>query len=212
MILGLGTGSTTAEALRAIGERIRNEGLNIQGVPTSFAAERLARTCGIPLITLDETDRLDIAFDGADEVVEDKTGGFLLIKGRGAAHTREKIVASQSDRFVVLVDASKHVSRIGERMPLPVEFLPMAAAPVARALKNLGGLPRLRQGVSKDGPVVTDQGFWIYDVQLPQAVDPYEMDRAIHAIPGVLEHGLFLKLATDILTGHPDGSVRHRTV
>lgn len=212
MTLGLGTGSTTAEALRAIGERIRTESLKVRGVPTSFAAERLARSYGIPLVTLDEVDRLHVAFDGADEVAADPSGGFFLVKGRGAAQTQEKVVASQADRFVVLVDPSKHVKRIGEKMPLPVEFLPMAAAPVARALEKLGGSPELRLGLRKDGPVVTDQGFWIYDVVLSGEEDLYALDRAIHSIPGVLEHGLFINLATDILIGKEDGSVEHLVV
>ncbi|NBC00263.1 MAG: ribose-5-phosphate isomerase RpiA, partial [Bacteroidetes bacterium] len=137
MILGLGTGSTTALALEALGARIRAEGLSVTGVPTSFAAERLARQHGIPLTTLDVAERLHLAMDGADEVDD----AFRLIKGRGAAHTREKIVAAQADRFVVLVDPSKRVDTLGTRMPLPVEVVPMAAGPVERVLQRLGAKP-----------------------------------------------------------------------
>ncbi len=208
MSLGLGTGSTTALALKALGERIRSEGLNVRGVPTSFAAERLAREEGIPLLSLDEIDRLDLAMDGADEVDD----SFRLIKGRGAAHTREKIVAAQADRFVVLVDDSKMVDQLGTRMPLPVEVLPMAVTPVQRALTGLGADPVLRMGEKKDGPVVTDQGFWVLDAYFDAIPDPEAINRTLNDTPGVLDHGLFLGLATDVLIGHDDGNVDHRTV
>ena len=207
MTVGLGTGSTTAYALRALGRRIRDEGLHVAGVPTSFAAERLAREVGIPLVTLDDAARLDLALDGADEV----DPRLNLIKGRGAAHTREKVVAAQADRFVVLIDPSKEVERLGTRMPVPVEVLPMALGPVMRALEERGGAPELRMGERKDGPVVTDQGFWVVDVRFDGIDDPEALGRAIKALPGVLDHGLFLGMASDVLVGEPGGTVRHRT-
>lgn len=207
MRLGLGTGSTTAEALRALGERIRQEGLDVVGVPTSFAAERLAREYRIPLVTLDDVDALDLALDGADEVFVAGDGAIHLIKGRGAAHTREKVVAAQARRFVVLADPSKRVERLGAKMPVPVEVLPMAAAPVERALRALGAEPELRMGQRKDGPVVTDQGFWIFDAQFEAIHDPVALDRALLAVPGVLDHGLFLGMATEVLVGEDDGTV-----
>lgn len=209
MRLGLGTGSTTAEALRALGRRIAEEGLRVVGVPTSFAAERLAREHGIPLTTLADVEVLDLALDGADEVFVAADGAIHLVKGRGAAHTREKVVASTAARFVVLVDPSKEVARLGAKMPVPVEVLPMAEAPVARALRALGGVPELRMGEKKDGPVVTDQGFWILDTRFAALGDPAALDRALHAIPGVLDHGLFIGLATDVLVGEEGGEVRH---
>ena len=203
--VGLGTGSTTAFAIAALGRRVREDGLQIVGTPTSFAAERLARTHGAPLATLDEFAALDIAFDGADEVDPD----LILIKGRGAAHTREKVVAALAERFVVLIDPSKLVERLGTRMPVPVEVLPMAATPVMRALERLGAQPTLRMGRSKDGPVVSDQGFWIIDARFDGIDDPAALDRALLAIPGVLDHGLFIDIATDVLVGEPGGAVRH---
>jgi len=208
MRLGLGTGSTTAYAIAAIGRRVREDGLDVSGVPTSFAAERLAREHGVPLVTLDDVDALDVAFDGADEI--DAT--MNLVKGRGAAHTREKVVATQARRFVVLGDPSKPVDRLGTRMPLPVEVLPMATAPVTRRLSALGATAELRMGKAKDGPVVTDQGFWVLDADFPDGIDdPDAVNAALLATPGVLDHGLFLGLATDVLIGRPDGSVDHRT-
>lgn len=206
MRVGLGTGSTTAFALEHLGRRIREEGLHVVGVPTSFAAERLARQHRIPLVTLDDVEALDLALDGADEVSPD----FDLIKGRGAAHTREKIVAAQAQRFVVLIDPSKQVETLGTKMPVPVEVLPMAVTPVSRSLRELGGEPALRMGKMKDGPVVTDQGFWVLDVRFPSGIaHPADLDRDLLSIPGVLDHGLFLGLATDVLIGQPNGEAQH---
>lgn len=205
MVVGLGTGSTAIRAIEALGRRTAEEGLRIVGVPTSFFAERAARSLGIPLTTLDEVDGVDLAFDGADEVNPD----LDLIKGRGAAHSREKVVASVSDRFVVLVDETKLVDRLGTRFPVPVEVMPMAVTPVMRAMERLGGRPVLRIGERKDGPVVSDQGFWILDVGFDGIADPGSLDRAIGSVPGVLDHGLFIGLATDVLVGREDGTVEH---
>jgi len=204
MCIGLGTGSTTAYALQALARRIREEGLSLVGTPTSTSAERMARACGIEMVTLDAVDRIDLALDGADEVDPD----LNLIKGRGAAHTREKVVAAMADRFVVLADASKLVDRLGSRAPVPVEVLPMAVHPVELALARLGGEPVLRIGARKDGPLVTDQGFWILDVTFARIDDAGEMDRAIKGLPGVLDHGIFVGLATDVFVGQNDGDVR----
>ncbi len=208
MRLGLGTGSTTAHALRAIGHRIRTDGLDVRGVPTSFAAERLARRHGIPLTTFDEGPKLDLAIDGADEVDD----VLRLIKGRGGAHTREKVVATQAERFVVIVDPSKDVAQLGTEHPLPVEVLPMAETPVSHALETRGARPELRMADAKDGPVVTDQGFWIVDAHFPEGIgDPEGLRHRLDAQPGVLDHGLFLDVASDIIVGRPDGETTHRT-
>lgn len=206
MRIGLGTGSTTACALKALGKRIREEGLDVRGVPTSFSAERLARTHGIPLTSLDELDELDLALDGADEV----DPALELIKGRGGAHTREKVVAAQARRFVVLADPAKEVDKLGTRMPLPVEVLPMAVAPVMRLLKREGARTEVRMGKLKDGPVVTDQGFWIVDAHFEGIDDPYRLDEVLCKTPGILDHGLFLGMATEVLIGQPDGAVSRR--
>lgn len=207
MRIGLGTGSTTAYALEAIGRRIRTEGLSIVGVPTSFAAERLARRHHIPVTTLDDDPHLDLALDGADEV----DPSLNLIKGRGAAHTREKIVATQADRFVVLIDPSKEVDHLGQKRALPVEVVPMAIRPVMDLLESMETTPHLRMGGAKDGPVISDQGFWVVDAEFPNGIDdPHTLSQRLHQQPGVLDHGLFLDLATDVLVGHPNGDVRHR--
>jgi ribose 5-phosphate isomerase A len=214
MRLGLGTGSTAAEAIAALGRRIRDEGLRVAGVPTSFSAERLARRFGVPLLSLDDLELearrppLDLALDGADEVGPELT----LIKGRGGAHTRERVVAALADRFVVLADESKLVERIGTRSPVPVETLPMATPAVASALRALGADPILREGGAKDGPVVTDQGFWILDAHFRDGVDdPRALASELDHIPGLLDHGLFVGMATEALIGRPDGGVTRQT-
>jgi ribose 5-phosphate isomerase A len=208
MALGLGTGSTTAYALEALGRRIQDEGLDVRGVPTSFAAERLARRHGIPLTTLDDDPQLDLAIDGADEVDD----ALRLIKGRGGAHTREKVVATQAERFVVIADPTKTVDRLGTKHPLPVEVLPMATTPVSQALRNRGAEPELRMAEAKDGPAVTDQGFWILDAHFDGGIDdPDALDLFLGTRPGVLDHGLFLDVATDVIVGRPDGSITHRS-
>lgn len=209
MMLGLGTGSTTAYAIKAIGRRVHEENLEIRGVPTSFGSERLARAHGIPTTSLDETPSLDLAVDGADEVDD----GFRLIKGGGGAHSREKVVATQADRFVVVVDPTKHVDQLGIRAPVPVEVLPMAVTPVTRMLEDVGARVELRTGAAKDGPVVTDQGLWLLDADFPDGIDdPEALDDRLCRHPGILDHGLFLNMATDVITGQPDRSTSHQTV
>lgn len=206
-VVGMGTGSTAAMAIRALGERIANEGLSVTGVPTSFFSEQLALECGIPTTTLDASPELDIAFDGADEV----DPAFNLIKGRGAAHTREKVVAAASRRLVVLVDDSKLVAQLGTRMPVPVEVVPMGVSPVMRRLETLGATCAIRMGERKDGPVVSDQGMWIVDARFDGIDDAASLAQSISMMPGVVDHGLFLGLTTDLLIGHADGRVEHRT-
>jgi ribose 5-phosphate isomerase A len=197
-IVGLGTGSTTAFAIQFLGDRLKSGELtDIKGVPTSFQASVLAKQYGIPLTTLDEIDKIDIAIDGADEVDPQKN----LIKGGGAAHTREKIVDSLAQEFIVVVDSSKLVDRLGSTFPLPVEVLPMAVTPVMNAIEKLGGKPELRMGVKKDGPVITDQGNMILDVDFGAIDNPPELEKLLNNIPGVLENGLFINVASVVLIG-----------
>ena len=197
-IVGLGTGSTTAFAIQFIGERLQSGDLqNIKGIPTSFQARVLAKQYGIPLTTLDEVDRIDIAIDGADEVDPQKN----LIKGGGAAHTQEKIVDALAEQFIVVVDSGKLVDALGSTFLLPVEVLPMAVTPVMRALAKLGGKPELRMGVKKAGPVVSDQGNLIVDVKFDRIDNPAELEKTINNIPGVLENGLFVGVTDLVLVG-----------
>lgn len=198
-IVGLGTGSTTAFAIQALGDRLKSGDLtDIKGVTTSFQAIVLAKEYGIPLTTLDQVDRIDVAIDGADEVDPQKN----LIKGGGAAHTQEKIVDGFADEFIVVVDGGKLVDKLGTTFLLPVEVVPMAMSPVMKALTKLGGKPQLRMGVKKAGPVISDQGNFIIDVKFEQGIDnPAELEKTINNIPGVLENGLFVGVASVILVG-----------
>lgn len=198
-IVGLGTGSTTAFAIQALGERLKSGELQeVKGVPTSFQAIVLARQYGIPLVSLDEIERIDVAIDGADEVDPQKN----LIKGGGAAHTQEKIVDTLADQFIVVVDSGKLVNKLGTTFLLPVEVVPMAVSPVTRMISKLGGQPQLRMGVKKAGPVVTDNGNLIIDVKFENGIDhPAELERTLNNLPGVLENGLFVDVTDVVLVG-----------
>ncbi len=197
-IVGLGTGSTTAYAIQFIGDRLKSGELkDIVGVPTSFQAEVLSKQYGIPLTTLDAIDHIDIAIDGADEVDPQKN----LIKGGGAAHTREKVVDYLANQFVVVVDGGKLVDKLGSVFAVPVEVIPMAVTPVMNAIKKLGGKPELRMGVKKAGPVVTDQGNLVVDVKFDDIPDPINLEKVLNNIPGVLENGIFVNCADVVLIG-----------
>ncbi|MFE1744522.1 ribose-5-phosphate isomerase RpiA [Coleofasciculus sp. H7-2] len=197
-IVGLGTGSTTAYAIEFLGDRLKSGDLkDIKGIPTSFQASVLAKQYGIPLTTLDEADRIDIAIDGADEVDPQHN----LIKGGGAAHTQEKIVDYLAEQFIVVVDSSKLVDRLGSSFRVPVEVIPMAMTPVMRAIEKLGGKPELRMGVKKAGPVVTDQGNLVIDVKFDTIDNPGELEKTLNNIPGVLENGLFVGVTDLVLVG-----------
>ena len=185
MVVGLGTGSTVFFAMERLGERIAGEGLSIVGVPTSYQAAIRARRYGIALSSLDEHPVLDIAIDGADQVDPD----LRLIKGRGAAHLREKCVCDAARKVVIVADKTKMVETLSA--PVPVEVLPFALESVFRRLAALGASPILREGVKKDGPVITDNGNFIVDCDFGMIVEPESLETAIAAIPGALECGLF---------------------
>jgi len=197
MVVGLGTGSTTAHAIRAIGRQV-DAGLDIVGVPTSFQSRALAREVGVPLAELDEVS-VDLAIDGADEVANGD-----LIKGGGAAHAREKIVDASADRFVVVADPTKTAETLSH--PVPLEVLPAARTTVADAVRALGGDAELRQAERKDGPVVTDNGNLVLDCAFGEIPEPATLGANLAALPGVVEHGLFVGLADAVHVG-TDGGV-----
>ncbi len=208
-VVGLGTGSTTAHAIRAIGRAVDN-GLTVQGIPTSFQSRQLALEVGIPLTTLDAVDGVDLAIDGADQVVDDSDAEAdgALIKGGGAAHAREKLVDAAADRFVVVADPSKLTGRL-ER-PVPVEVVPDAHTVVADQIRAFGGEPTLREAGQKDGPVVTDNGNLVLDCAFGSIQDPDGLAGSLSQTPGVLEHGLFVGLADVTYVGRENG-VEERT-
>jgi ribose 5-phosphate isomerase A len=204
MRLGLGTGSTARPFVEMLGERVR-AGLDVIAVPTSEATRQQAEQCGIRLTTLDETPELDLTVDGADEIAPDLT----LIKGGGGALLREKIVASASARMVVIADASKWVATLG-RFPLPIEVVPFglgaterAVAATIRASGNSGALT-LRRDRSGHA-FVTDGGHFILDAALGAISDPRSLAARLVAIPGVMEHGLFIGLASLAVIAGPEG-------
>jgi len=204
MKLGLGTGSTARHFVELLGERVK-AGLRVVGVPTSEATRADAERCGVPLTTLDELDHLDLTVDGADEI----DPSLNLIKGGGGALLREKIVAAASDRMIVIADDTKWVQTLG-RFPLPVEVIPFGLAATRRSLARAfaacgtGGELQLRR--HKQGHAfVTDGGHWILDAHLGAIPDPRSLADALAAIPGVVEHGLFIGLATAAILAGPEG-------
>ena len=198
-VVGLGSGSTSAFAVRFLAERVR-EGLKIVGIPTSLQTQHLAEQLGIPLTTLDEHPLIDIDIDGADEIDPQ----LNLIKGGGGAFLREKIVASVSRRFVVIGDSAKQVSRLG-KFPLPVEVIPFAQSLIKPQIEALGASVALRQ-YAYGNPYVTDEGHHILDCTFGEIADPTALAQKLCTMPGVVEHGLFIGMAEIAMIGK-DGSV-----
>jgi len=199
MVVGLGSGSTAALMIEALGAKLSSGALHeVVGVTTSFQGEVLAKNLGIPLQNLAAVDRIDLAIDGADEV----DPAFQLIKGGGACHVQEKLVAAHAERFVVVVDSTKLVERLNLGFQLPVEVLPSAWSQVQKSLVQLGGRADLRMALHKAGPVVTDQGNLVLDVSFESGIlDPGDLEKTINNIPGVLENGLFVNLVDEVLVG-----------
>jgi len=212
MTLGLGTGSTAAWFVRLLSERIRGEGLDVVGVATSSTTQWLAEELGVPLKRIENAGRVHLTVDGADEFDPE----LNLIKGGGAALLQEKIVATASERMVVVADGAKRVATLGA-FPLPVEVVrfgwQVTQAAVLRALVALdldGRRVAVRPG--PDGPLTTDEGHHILDLHLGRIGDPVALAAALNALPGVVEHGLFIGLADTVVLGHEDGAteVLHR--
>jgi ribose 5-phosphate isomerase A len=205
MIIGLGSGSTAALMIKSLAGEIRSGKLkNIRGVATSFQSEVLALELDIPLIDLASVSQIDLAIDGADEV----DPGFQLIKGGGACHVREKLVASKANRLLIVVDETKIVKNLNRSFPLPVEVLPNAWKQVQEVLSKMKSNSTLRMANKKAGPVVTDQGNLILDVFFDEGIKkPKEIEMSINNIPGVLENGLFVNLTDKVLVGKIENNI-----
>ena len=199
MIVGLGSGSTAAIMIKTLANKIKSGELNnIRGVPTSFQSEVLALELGIPLIDLVSVSQIDLAIDGADEV----NPNYQLIKGGGACHVREKLVASKANKLLIVVDQTKLVKNLNEVFPLPVEVLPSAWKQVKDVIEEMDAECKLRMAEKKAGPVVTDEGNLILDVLFNGGINnPKEIELQINNIPGVLENGLFVDLTYKVLVG-----------
>ena len=195
-VVGLGSGSTLAIAIKHLAQRCR-EGLRITAAASSLQARLLAVELGIPMLEIMDVSRVDVTLDGADEI--DEAGN--LIKGGGAAHTTEKVLAAMADRFVVVVDQSKCVQRLGSQFPVPIEVVVPALASVRRRLEALGARVVLRTGSGKIGPVISDLGHPLLDAQFGPIADPAELDRRLSSIPGIVGHGLFIGMADHAIIG-----------
>lgn len=203
-IIGLGSGSTVAYAIQEVGKKIQQRKLQILGVPTSYQAMMLAVQCGIPITTLDEHSQLNMTIDGADQIDRQ----LNLIKGMGGALTREKIVASAAKQFVVVTDETKMTEKLGVNCAVPVELLPFALPTVASKMRTMGGKPVLREAKGKVGPVVTDNGNFILDVDFGPINAPKKLDSQMKSIPGVIETGLFIEMADIVYVGTHVGTVQ----
>ena len=205
MVLGLGSGSTAALMIKDLGLKIKSgEIKDVVGVTTSFQGELLANELGIPLQSLSSISEIDLAIDGADEV----DPSFQLIKGGGACHVQEKLVAALAKKFIVVVDSSKLVEKLNLDFKLPVEVLPSAWKQVKKSLEELGGVGNLRMAQKKAGPIVTDQGNLILDLIFNNGIDqPVLLESQINNIPGVLENGLFINLTDEVLVGRVENEV-----
>ncbi|HIH98690.1 MAG TPA: ribose-5-phosphate isomerase RpiA [Thermoplasmata archaeon] len=197
MILGLGTGTTVKYAIRKIGELVKG-GLKVKGIPTSAETEELAKKERIPLTNFEENSRIDLTIDGADEVDPE----LNLIKGRGGALTREKIVAFNSKREIIVVDETKVVGVLG-KAPLPVEVVPLGASPIKRELEKLGAEVSLRTKNGKE--FFTDNGNYILDCKFNEIKNAKNLETKINSIPGVVENGLFINLADKAIVGTSEG-------
>ena len=201
MVVGLGTGSTARFAIAAIGRRVAEEGLRILGIPTSDRTTEQARTEKIPLTSFAEHTQIDLTIDGADEVLP---GLLYLIKGHGGALLREKIVASASKRMAVVADDTKLVKCLGALVSVPVEVVPFGWQVTARRLAELGGKPVLRLGDDQK-PYITDGGHYILNCAFGEMNDPKETAHHLDHVVGLIEHGLFLKFATEAFIAGPNG-------
>ena len=196
MVIGLGSGSTAQIAIRILGEKVKN-GLQIIGVPTSHKSEEIARALGLRLATLEDYHALDLTIDGADEV---ELGSLDLIKGRGGALLREKIVASSSQQLIIVVDKSKIVNKLGSRGEVPVEIVSFGWQSTAHRLEKLGWKPVLRTGPDRV-PFVTDGGHYIVDCSFEKGISIQSRAAQLHDTVGVVEHGMFLGMTTEVHVG-----------
>ncbi len=204
-IVGLGSGSTAAFAIEALGERMKAEGIRIMGIPSSYQAFQLAVECGIPITTLEEHSTIDVTIDGADQL----TPELYLIKGGGAALAREKIVAASSKQNIIIADQNKKVPFLGTNNQfVPVEVLPFAIALVKRKLTEIGGKPTMRECKGKLGPVVTDNGNVVIDTVFGEVKNPAELAVKAKMIPGVVETGYFVGLTDIAYVGGSSGVER----
>jgi len=195
MIVGLGTGSTANYFIDALAERQRTEHLRITTVASSNISMIKAQSAGLTVLSLSQLSQIDLYVDGADEITPDNA----LLKGRGYDLVMEKLLAKAAKQFIVVADKSKLVSRIGENFAIPIEVMPFAWQAAKRSLEAIGGVGELRQNVAKDGLSITSYGSLVLDMHFDASLDADRLNALINNIPGVIEHGIFAKLASTIL-------------
>jgi len=201
-VVGLGSGSTAAFAIKEIGRRVQESRIRVLGVPTSYQAFILATDHSIPTTTLKEHPKLDLCIDGADEIDDE----LNLIKGSGGgAIMREKIVASAAEKLLIVADETKLTPRLGANHPIPLEILPFAEPVVSARLREIGGKPVLRERGDRIGPFITDNGNFILDFHLGPIENPSDLDLRLRSIPGVMETGLFMGMADAAYVGSATG-------
>lgn len=203
-IVGLGSGSTIAYAIEELGRRIKDERMDIRGIPTSYTTMKLALTYGVPLTTLNENPRPDIALDGADQVDQD----LNLIKGLGGALTREKIVDNASKKLVIIVDERKLTKKLGTNQIVPIEIIPVASTVVTDALSKLRGKSTIRKTNDATLEFITDNGNFILDVDFGVINKPKELENKLRKVIGIVETGLFLDMTHKVYVGQRDGTVK----
>lgn len=208
MVLGIGSGSTVVYAVERLVERTKKEGLKVICIPTSFQSSQLIVNGGLTLGDLNHYPKIDVDIDGADEVDEN----LNLIKGGGGCLLQEKIIASNSDKLVIIADYNKDSKVLGEKWKkgIPIEVVPWAYVPLMKKMEEMGGSPILRLAEKKAGPLITDNGNFILDVEFGEILNPDELNRKIKMLPGIVETGLFINMTTKAFFGQEDGSIISR--
>jgi ribose 5-phosphate isomerase A len=205
MIVGIGSGSTVVYAVQKLGELNKEKSLNLKCIPSSFQAYQLIIENDLELVSLEQFPQIDVDFDGADEVDND----LNLIKGGGGCLVQEKIIASNSKKLIIIVDFRKNSGKLGRnwKKGVPIEVIPMAYYPLMEKFKNLGGTPKLRMAQSKSGPLITDNGNFIIDVDFGEIDKPMDLDQKIKNIPGVVDTGFFYNMTSRVYVGTSEGDV-----
>lgn len=195
MLVGLGTGSTANFFIDELARRQQEEGLSITTVASSTISAQRAQSSGLPIVALEHINEIDLYVDGADEITPDMT----LLKGRGSDLVKEKLLAKSAKAFIVVADKSKCVNKIGTNFAIPIEVTPFAWQLALKSLQNIGATGSLRPNAAKDGFWITSHGSYVFDMQFDQSIDATTLNALINNIPGVVEHGIFLELADEIL-------------
>ncbi len=206
MVLGIGSGSTIIYAIKKVAERNKAENLNLKCIPTSFQSHQLILENELDLVSLDQYPTIDLTIDGADEI---DRKSLDVIKGGGGCLVQEKIIASNSKEFIIIADFKKESESLGEnwKKGIPIEVIPLAHVPLAKKMKELGGKPTLRLAQAKLGPLITDNGNFILDVDFGTIENPSALNEKLRAFPGVVDTGLFIGMASKAYIGQKDGSV-----